>query len=239
MTARHHAGPWASLALMLVALPMPVTATAQELAPAPVAADSRNEDEAILPIGRDRYFPAGMLANDDFRESWFGNQLAAMHEPVLSTLPGTGERNRYVLRVTFLPSFHPAYAVRIDARGARPTVRMTRLTGTGGYDPGRIATTRAVTVRRDHADTLAALARTSGLDHASPRPELSEVNEETGVQEIIVCTDGMNIVAELVDENGYHLFERHTCNLSLRHQDALVAAATIAAPLPDYLHFYL
>lgn len=219
-----------------ISLALPLGGIGQELEAASVTIYDQDHSDAFLPQGRDRYFPFEPGADGDFRESWYGNQLAAMREPVLQRIQPTDARNTYVMRVLFLPSFHPAYAVRIDARTTRPIVRMTTLTGAGGYEPGRVATTRTQTIRRDLANTIAALNRAAAIDS-------QQVHARGGFQDengdLVVCADGMYVVVELVDENGYHLFARHECSLSGRLRDAVIAAATIAAPLPEHIRRYL
>lgn len=217
------------IALTLSLFSVPSGAGAQ---PAP-AVDA--EVERLVPSGRAPYFPDGVWGDPVFLERWFGNQLAAMREPVLRTVEPTDSRNAYVMRILFLPSFHPAYAVRIDTRGRRPVVRMTTLTGAGGYGPGRIAATHTETIRRDLADTVAALNRAVEIDAVTARFNRDSVDGE----DIVVCADGLNVVVELVDEGGYHVFERHECNLDGRLRDAVLGAATIAAPLPEHIRSYL
>src|SRR3954471_592469 len=77
-------------------------------------------------------------ANAASFERWFGRQLRAMEEPVLSSRASrTGFRRRF--RMLVLPSFHHAYAIRVDEPMHGPAqVRAVRLGGEGGYSPGAI-----------------------------------------------------------------------------------------------------
>lgn len=193
-----------------------------------VESSDERESDALRPRGRDRYFRVDAWDDrDDFFERWFGNQLAAMREPVLQTMEPTDSRQAYVMRIVFLPSFHPAYAVRIDARTNRPLVRTTLLTGAGGYDPGRIARSQSETIRRDLADTIATLNRAAAIDDLDPHAD----DDPNGT----ICADGMVILVELVDRIGYQAFERHQCELSDQLRDVIIAAATISAPLPEHI----
>src|SRR5215469_13563772 len=76
------------------------------------------------------YFPAGVV--DDFEQSWFGSDLYAMKEPVLSA---TGKPASYfALRILLLPTWGPPVVVRYETDGVRGTYRSVMLTGMGGYD---------------------------------------------------------------------------------------------------------
>lgn len=141
----------------------------------------------------------------DFFEEWFGGQLRAMAEPVLSA-PGSGAGFRRRFRMLVLPSFHHAYAVRLDeSADGRVEVRAVRLDGAGGYSPGKILEQERyvpdrAAVRRLHraiADVrLATLPR-----------EVDETRDgDDGT--IIVCADGVRFLFELVDERGSRLVTR-------------------------------
>jgi hypothetical protein len=93
---------------------------------------------------QDRYVPTGMWEDENqaaFYERWFGDQLRAMGEP---TLRSASDRGRFTrrLRVLILPSFEPAYALRIDESGSGGAVTFVKLDGRGGYAPGRVAVRR-------------------------------------------------------------------------------------------------
>ena len=69
------------------------------------------------------YFPDGSIIG--FAQCWYGGQLAAMKEPILSA---AGKGNDYfAYRVVCLPSFHHAVAVRYEKKGDRFVRRQVML----------------------------------------------------------------------------------------------------------------
>lgn len=160
--------------------------------------------------GAGRYVPAeGWSRPDqpDFYESWFGRQLRAMREPVLSR-PGdlAGFTRRF--RMLVLPTFHPAYAIRVDRRSdGRSEVRAVRLSGRGGYDPGRIS---------EEESYLADGAQLAPLDRAIAAAQLASLPMEAGPPsdengDLVICTDGTQFVFELVEPSGSRFVSRHDC----------------------------
>ena len=175
---------------------------------------------AAAPAAPDRYVPAGWTLGDDtdFYENWFGSQLRAMNEPVLSA-PGSlyGFRRRF--RMLVLPTFHHAYAVRVDERrDGGVDVRAVRLSGRGGYDPGTILE------QESYAPDRRAISR---LYRAIARAKLDSLAREESADNrdgvITVCADGVDFVFERVDEDG-SLFVNQGCGASGRIW-ALVDAA--------------
>jgi hypothetical protein len=163
----------------------------------------------IAPAAALPYVPAtgwDRSGSERIHEQWFGRQLRAMHEPSFASsarLRGFHRR----LRLLVLPTFQPGYAYRIDeSEKEGATLRWVRLTGAGGYAPGRIAEEslrrlapaewRAVTEAMDRAD-LPAQPR---IEHFRSRPN------EKG--EITVCADGTTYVVELLDRDGWTFLER-------------------------------
>jgi hypothetical protein len=71
------------------------------------------------------YFPEGRLAGanrraDNFERHWYGGELAAMHEPVLSCARAAATPEVY--RFTYLRSFHSAWVFRIERTAAGANV---------------------------------------------------------------------------------------------------------------------
>jgi hypothetical protein len=150
--------------------------------------------------------PSGWSRGDDaaFFERWFGGQLRAMEEPVLSSPASRGGfRRRF--RMLVLPSFHHAYAIRVDEPVAGPAkVRAVRLDGRGGYSPGRILE------QERYVPDRAAIRR---LYRAIADLHLAELSRQEGLGPdengtITICADGVRFVFELVDERGSHLVTR-------------------------------
>lgn len=98
----------------------------------------------------------GGIAMNDFEADWYSAHLRAAGEPSLylaSRAAPAGEAKSY--RFTWLPTFHPPVIVRVDelsGGGMRLTAK--RLTGSGGYGPGRIG---------ERVDRMLSAAETSEL----------------------------------------------------------------------------
>lgn len=78
------------------------------------------------------YFPPDF---DRFRSKWYGEHLAAMEEPSLFELSRAGAT---ALRFLWLRTFHHPICVRLHRDGVVVQLIGLRLTGQGGYEPGRI-----------------------------------------------------------------------------------------------------
>jgi hypothetical protein len=155
----------------------------------------------------ERYVPqSGWSRADepDFFEEWFGGQLRAMEEPVLSESGGhSGFRRRF--RMLVLPSFHHAYAVRLDERDdGRAEARVVRLDGAGGYSPGKILEQESYSPDRA---AVRRLYRAIGKVGLATLPQESD-ETQAGDGAIIVCADGVRFVFELVDERGSRFVTR-------------------------------
>ncbi len=192
------------------------------------------------PAPAQRYVPQSLPRPDqdpDFYENWFGGQLRAMGEPALTRPQDLGNYRRR-FRMTVLPSFHPAYAIRVDEkRNGSAVVTITRLSGAGGYEPGRVS-------QREHYSLDRAAVRE--LDSAIAEsafvglPFKAEMEPERDGS-ITVCADGVEFVFELIDSRGVSFVPRHECDLRYRRSlRALVAQVDslrrqVGSDLPQYL----
>jgi hypothetical protein len=178
--------PWFSLAAMLLA--------------------------TAAPAGPERYVPGGWASEEqgEFYEQWFGSQLRAMGEPVLSA-PGSLDGFRRRFRMLVLPSFHHAYSVRVDERrDGRVEVRAVRLDGKGGYAPGKILEQESYATDRRAVEPLyRAVERAQLASLAREGPSVSPDGS------LIVCADGVRFVFELVDRSGSR-FVTQGCGASNR-----------------------
>jgi hypothetical protein len=75
------------------------------------------------------YFPKGA-------EHWYPKYLEVMREPSLFQQPTNNSVEQY--RFLWLRTFHRPIAVRIWKDGSEAELRVVRLSGAGGYDPGHI-----------------------------------------------------------------------------------------------------
>jgi hypothetical protein len=176
----------------------------------------------------ERYFPLENWRNADdaaHHEAWYGGQLRAMAEPILSRREDrSGFRRRF--RMLVLPTFHRPYAIRVDelASGAAH-VRIVRLTGRGGYGPGEILEQESYTLTADQAARLDGDIEASGLASAPPRARAA-------------CTDGAQLVFELVAAQANRFVDRHQCSLN-RALETLVwridgLRRTVGSDLAEY-----
>lgn len=166
---------------------------------------------------QERYVPAEGWRDTwqaDFYEEWFGGQLRAMAEPILSR-PGDLGHFRQRFRLMILPTFQHGYAIRIDETALEARVRIVQLSGRGGYSPGHVASVRTLTLDRAgmaEVDRLIADARLAGeAPDASPPGDV--VNAD-GSQTITICADGTEFVFELVNRSGSHFVARHDCTIN-------------------------
>lgn len=161
-----------------------------------------------------------------FYEDWFGGQLRAMGEPILAR-PGVRQGFVRRFRMLVLPSFSPAYAIRVDqARDGRGAVRIVRLNGSGGHQPGKIAQEERFALS---VEAMAALNRDidASLD---PYPPISAASN---------CTDDVRFVIELADQGRSRFVSVAGCSLRgrlagfVRRIDEL--RRTVGSDLADYL----
>ena len=159
---------------------------------------------AALAAPPGRYIPPNIWrdAEDAARhERWYGGQLRAMAEPILTRQEiRSGFRRRF--RMLVLPSFHRPYAIRVDREtSGRARVRIVRLSGRGGYAPGEIFEQESFMLTAGQAARLDRDIAASGLASAPPRARAP-------------CTDGAHFIFELVDARANRFVDRHQCGLN-------------------------
>ena len=178
---------------------------------------------------RPDYVPDDISRNENqaqFLEGWFGAQLHAMREPVLSR-HGDGRGFRRRLRMLVLPSFHHPYAIRVDealAGGAR--VRIVRLGGRGGYGPCSIIEEESIALSVAETAALNRAVDASGLAALPPREPRPN------------CLDGVSFVFEQADPQRSRFVNVHQCGLTPA-LEALVwridgLRRTVGSDLGDY-----
>jgi len=167
---------------------------------------------------RPDYVPDGIWRDEDqaqFFERWFGNQLHAMHEPVLSRPGGRGPYRRR-FRILVLPDYAPGYAIRVDESAVGGWMRFVRLNGSGGYAPGRIARQRRLTMSRHDMRSLNRTIHASGLigmAAEAPPYEESSPDPVTGERTIEICLHATYYVFELIDEGENRFVVRDSCDM--------------------------
>jgi len=176
-----------------------------------------------------RYLPTSGWASDDaatYFEEWFGKQLLAMREPPLLTPADlAGRLQRF--RLLVLPTFRPAYAVRVDQRTSdRALIRFVQLNGAGGYEPGSIVRDKSRTLSVRELNRLNKAIIAASLPSRPRQEETPTATNSSGELEIIICADGTMYVFELLDEHGSTIVTRY-CGI----EDSLSDLAALTAQL--------
>lgn len=140
------------------------------------------------------YFPPATFPErvDAFVAGWYSMHLTVMHEP---SLWSAARKEHSACRFLSLRTWGPPLAVRIENRPSGPHLVATRLTGSGGYEPGEID------VQRERDLTAAEWERVE-LD-------LSQASFDTTPTEgAMGSTDGAQWVIERAKDSQYRLVER-------------------------------
>jgi hypothetical protein len=167
---------------------------------------------------RPDYVPDGIWRDEgqaQFLERWFGDQLHAMREPVLSHPGGLGPYRRR-FRMLVLPHYSPGYAIRVDESATGGRMRLVRLDGNGGWTPGRIARQRLLTLSREEMRALNTIIRTSGVAGMAAEPPAYEQpppDPVTGEQTIQLCHHATYFVFELVAGGESRFVVRDACEM--------------------------
>jgi hypothetical protein len=154
------------------------------------------------------FFPPNTFASpvDRFVSDWYGKHLRAMHEPSLWAASARGET---VWRFLLLRTWGKPIAVRVASDGH---LFATRLSGSGGYEPGTIE------VHRDRLLSKAELARVEAA--------LATASFDTIATEAEMGNDGAQWVIERAKAGAYRLVERWSPDVTGKHA-AFVAACDV------------
>jgi hypothetical protein len=137
-----------------------------------------------------RYFPSDV-------SSWASQHLAAMKEPSLFAPPSDAARDEY--RFLWLRTFHKPIAIRIWRGGPAAQMRIVRLSGAGGYDPGQVESDATTQITAgDWKRFRDCLAKAKFWQMPTKDP-----NEELGL-------DGSQWILEGRAEGKYHVVDRWT-----------------------------
>src|SRR5437899_71307 len=99
-------------------------------------------------------------APDSLRRAWYGQQFRALGEKSLcAELAGA----RQVVRLVWVPSFHPSVAVKVRDEGDKHVVRAKKLSGAGGYEPGNLIADTTFVLTEAQWDSLTSLISQSGF----------------------------------------------------------------------------
>jgi hypothetical protein len=163
------------------------------------------QDQTNEPLEPVDYIPDTGWDGDEWAviyEEWFGAQLRAMREPVLSSpsnLGGYTER----FRLLVLPTFEPGRSYRFDwLENGEAEVSWVQLDGAGGYDPGRIDCKGGRTLAAVEARTLR--TELEAVDLFS-LPTADELQKESST----ACFDGTALIFEHLSEGSRLFITRH------------------------------
>jgi hypothetical protein len=151
-----------------------------------------------------KYFPKGV-------EHWYSTNLATMKEP--SLYEQRTDKNVEQYRFLWLRTFDKPIAVRIQKDNAGVTLRVIRLSGEGGYDPGQIDYDESLTLTTNQWDEFTKL-----LEKASFWKLPTDEKDAGGL-------DGSQWVLEGQAAGKYHVVDRWTpaAHRDKRHLDDFVA----------------
>jgi hypothetical protein len=162
---------------------------------------------ATIPVAQNQehVFPSkdsitGAPPVDTFRQEWYSKHLIAMGETVLPDGPSE------VYRFLWLRTFSNPIMIRLacDARGCDLTSK--RLDGKGGYEPGKVVERKE---RRLSGQEATSIRRMLGKTQFwSPQPK----DQRIGL-------DGAQWILEGTRENGYHLWDAWSPELSGPYAD--------------------
>ena len=155
---------------------------------------------ADLPKGASGYFPRGMYAygwqdRESFLNEWYGKHLKAMREP---SLLKESRSETEVYRFLWLRSFHNPIAVRVDRNGSNVNLVVKKLSGAGGYDPGKLIVSK--NLRLDQGQWCEFMGM---LERAKYWNE--PLDDANGAH-----IDGAQWILEGVREGRYHAVDRWT-----------------------------
>ncbi len=137
-----------------------------------------------------RYYPSDV-------SSWASPHLVAMKEPSLFTPRANATREEY--RFLWLRTFHKPIAIRIWADASAAQMRVVRLSGAGGYEPGQIESDTTLKVSsEDWKRFRGSVAKAQFWQTPTKEP-----NEELGF-------DGSQWILEGRANDKYHVVDRWT-----------------------------
>jgi hypothetical protein len=126
----------------------------------------------------------------------YSDALRRMNEPSLWKA-SQSDRKLTAYRFLWLPTWGRPVAVRIEKAGGRATLHMVQLDGSGGYDLGKIDTTRRMSPNRDDWERLMRRVRTAGFWGMPSRIDR-------------LGADGEELIVEGVKDGRYHVVDRWT-----------------------------
>lgn len=141
----------------------------------------------------ERVFDDGWSGADGSFDTWYGKHLAAMGE---SSLLDIDNADTETYRFLWLRSFHHPISIRIERRGYTFGLKAVELSGSGGYEPGKIRQTDDVVISSDQWCRLMTL-----LNKAKFWEQPTSSDSSLG-------RDGAQWILEGVNDERYHIVHR-------------------------------
>lgn len=116
------------------------------------------------------------------------------------------ELDAEIYRITFIPTFYNPIKIRVEKRKNSIVLIAKRLSGQGGYDPGKLKTEKRQRLHLWDWNRLLDLLKEAGfweLPYLEKEPEPNEKGEMT------ICLDGSEWVIEGVKNGQYHVVNRY------------------------------
>jgi len=157
------------------------------------------------------YFPKGVEFFPKGAEHWYPKHLETMKEPSLFQQSTNKAVEQY--RFLLLRTFHKPIAVRIWKNSAGITLRVVRLSGAGGYNPGRIERDESLALTAEQWDAFSKLLEKSSFwDSPTAEKDLGGL-------------DGSKWILEGQAAGKYHVVDRWTPSSDgdKRHLESFVA----------------
>ena len=152
----------------------------------------------LVASAQEPYFPKGALGDfpqsDNGRARWYQHQLLGLEEP--SLLAQSKNITRQAYRFVWLRTFHHPVAIRLDLKPDGAGELTTKVgTGTGGYDPGHVATNAVKPLTKEHVKRLLSAIQ------AAEFWNLPSYEQSGG-------HDGARWIVEGIDAGKYHVVDR-------------------------------
>jgi hypothetical protein len=149
-------------------------------------------------FAQQQFFPTGVLGEtqqlDKGTTKWYSSQLRALDEPSLWELSKTKSSQSY--RFLWLRTWDHPVAVRLDINNDGTGRLVTKMSsGTGGYDPGKLALNRTRQLTKEQVVSLLLKVETAAF-WGLP------TNETSGGR------DGARWIIEGVRQGQYHIVDR-------------------------------
>lgn len=140
--------------------------------------------------------PKGPIALiGEVEKEWFPRQWMAAREPSFHLLAEQPTPPEFALRFSYIPSFAPSVFIRVQKDGDEFWLIAKEMSGSGGYEPGKIARSKKI---RLSLEEVKELQRIMAVDRLF----------DEAVDTCQMGFDGDEWIFERVDHQGYRMVKR-------------------------------